>query len=303
LIVCLAICVGVSQAFQQTGCGSIFYTQPPVAGQTWTIFLPLLYQGSSTYLYYQLYDYDTSQIVDIFNPSHNLGPNTLFMQVEVPNGDKFQFFYDIIRYDPVSNRQLCFSQGSFQFNFNANSFYAQLPFPTYPLEGSLIGTIMPFHSPTYPGGFTHCRFGTPTIYSDNNNGPNYLLVCSVSGSRYYEVDYLSSTNSDNQIVNYSYFNNHVSFGPTNFQQQYNVTLNNVRTINFNTIKTASAYVSYALSMTKLQCQVRGVSGSQQLVKCPGPININKRTNLLIGRFEFHTYNGQQEEGYAQIIVQ
>jgi len=313
-VVCLILFVDFLQAktisnHPITSCGSFYATGPPIPGQKWTIFFPHLYEDDSTLSFrYNYYNGQSS-----FNDNtRQKNSNMKFIQFDIPSSSGgFDFALNLYRYDPITNRQLCHSYGFFYENINNNQFYSQGEFPTYPMKGQNIGFISSVHS-LDPLKFETC-ISYPSfdnyqgqVYSDHNgkNG-NYLVVCSPvslnSGSS--ESLYVEDNDND-KLITYILFPELVNFGPTNFQQTYKLQLNNVRTINFNTIHTSVVYVSYGLGNTKVKCQVNGNGINNQFVKCPGPSDIRKKTNILIGRFEFHSSNGiLQEEGYAQIIIQ
>jgi len=312
LLVCVSL-MAVSQAnYQETSCGTPTYNAPPVPGQTFYVIMPLLYQNYPIQGHFYFYDYSANSY-----PTYYLeGTSTTeFIAIPVaaqgPGLFRSRLYYSFNRIDPVTHRTLCTSYGYFYFRDHNHEQHAQLVLPVYPMEGAHSGTLVSLYSTKtitrFYCGSSHSV--SATVYNDAGT-PNYLLYCPADSSNsnyYYEhpYGYFYSSASGSTVRDWIEIGadvRKVNFGPTNFQQQYTVSLNNVRTINFNTVNTAHAYVSYALSRTKVQCQVHGIDGTHQLVKCPGPTNVNKKTNVLVGRFEFHTVNGLQEEGYAQIIV-
>jgi len=173
--------------------------------------------------------------------------------------------------------------------------YNSYPYSNRPLAFYLLASS----SSSVSGGCYNSN--TPATISKDPKSNTYLASCSPNSANNQVVILNLATNKFSLSAVQSSITA-VNFGPTNFNWQYSLYINNMGTINFDTVYTLQAYVSYGLNGVEQSCIVKSVSVSEQKVKCPPPNNVNLPTSAILARFEFHANNGAQAEGYSQIII-
>jgi len=278
-------------------CGQ-FVASPAVLGQPWVLTFP---PNPNQYLS-ELY----------VNIGTSLGGNNVAVienyQLSELNyfqysfNDSYPFYYveiQIYRKAPTRENQACLSTGVFGVEPNGPVQVLTSGLPAYQFGGQTPYYFVAFESSKSNIPFACVNdalqeFSPSGVYSSYQSGVyQYLVFCSVNSN--YQGAVQSST-----VGSASYFVGAVNFGPTNFNSQYYLYVHSKGTINFETIYTRSAYVSYNLSAQLTACTIKSTSSTEQFVKCPPPPT--NPLGFILARFVFISTTGLQQEGWSQIIL-